>query len=151
MITSPGEAEALARTGRTSFARFRRWRPFHVVLFVWGLPLAIFAQQVVGPKLVLTMHYGWERVWGGEGLTVVEKRSIGKPPASPPGVSRGRYKQQRDSRWTLSNGDKIRVWRVERYLCWLAAWAVMMAATVPFVWLAWRWLTKWATAKGVVD
>jgi hypothetical protein len=131
-VSSPAEAEALAR----AHAEVSPRRPLHIALFFWLLVVGFVARQFIAPKLLLVSHYGWSRVqW--EGLWVVETWHK-LPGRRAPGAG---Y-------WLISNGDRIRVERLEYALCWIGPTLAILAVTVPLLWLLWRRLTNRPTAAG---
>ena len=127
MITSRGEAEAVARTRaqevrehKEAWASGRQTR--EVILGAWAVLGGAISHRFIGPRLYLVWHYGWARV-RDEGLSVVRWESLRKT-------------------LVVSNGERLRLWSGERELVALPGWLVLMALTAPLVWLACRPLLR---------
>jgi hypothetical protein len=129
MITSKGEAEAVARTA-AQVARerdrehARLWSEgrgvLQVTLGAWACLVGVVSYRWIGPRLYVIWHYGWARV-RDEGITIV------------------RWESLRDT-LVVSNGDRLRVWEMERDLFMLPGLVVIMAVTAPLIWAVWRLL-----------
>jgi len=135
MITSKGEAEAVARTEAQAArvreqARAEMWAGawwetrglLQVTLLAWGCLVVGVTYRFIWHRVYLVYHYGWARV-RDEGLSVLEWNALRE-------------------HLIISNGERLRVWEMERDLCVFAPWLAIMAVTAPLIWLVWRLLQR---------